>query len=92
MSVFSFILGLLSVLLIGLINLWVSFTLALWVALRARDSKIDSFSMLASTIWTQIKENPLNLIFPVPVAAQVLKEAKETKKANEASEQNEKNR
>ena len=84
MSVFSFILGLLSVLLIGLINLWVSFTLALWVALRARDSKIDSFSMLASTIWTQIKENPLNLIFPVPVAAQVLKEAKETKKANEA--------
>ena len=90
MSVFSFILGLLSVLLIGLINLWVSFTLALWVALRARDSKIDSFSMLASTIWTQIKENPLNLIFPVPVAAQVLKEAKETKKANEASEQNEK--
>ena len=79
MSVFSFILGLLSVLLIGLINLWVSFTLALWVALRARDSKIDSFSMLASTIWTQIKENPLNLIFPVPVAAQVLKEAKETK-------------
>ena len=92
MSVFSFILGLLSVLLIGLVNLWVSFTLALWVALRARDSKIDSFSMLASTIWTQIKENPLNLIFPVPVAAQVLKEAKETKKANEASEQNEKNR
>ena len=92
LSVFSFILGLLSVLLIGLINLWVSFTLALWVALRARDSKIDSFSMLASTIWTQIKENPLNLIFPVPVAAQVLKEAKETKKANEASEQNEKNR
>lgn len=86
MSVFSFILGLLSVLLIGLINLWVSFTLALWVALRARDSKIDSFSMLASTIWTQIKENPLNLIFPVPVAAQVLKEAKETKKANETSE------
>ena len=86
MSVFSFILGLLSVLLIGLVNLWVSFTLALWVALRARDSKIDSFSMLASTIWTQIKENPLNLIFPVPVAAQVLKEAKETKKANETSE------
>ena len=73
---FLFLLHLISVLLIGLVNLWVSFSLALAVALRARDARIDSLSQLLHSIWTQIKAHPLNLIFPVQAASQVIKDNK----------------
>ncbi|MDO4878675.1 MAG: recombinase [Neisseria sp.] len=64
-----FLLSLGFVLLIGLVNLLVSFSLALTVALRARDTRIDSLSKLWASVWAQIKANPWNLIFPVQTAA-----------------------
>jgi len=52
------------VLLIGAINLWVSFSLALSVALRARDVRISSISTLGSALWRQILRQPLALFLP----------------------------
>ena len=72
----AFAWNLFGVLLIGLVNLWVSFSLALTVALRARGTRIDSLPRLLKAVWAQIKANPLNLIFPVPAAAQVIKSMK----------------
>ncbi len=59
------------VLLIGFVNLWVSFTLALTVALRARGTRIGQFSLLLKSVVEQVKQNPLNLFFPVVTAAKV---------------------
>ncbi len=66
---FSFLFYLSLVLLIGFVNLWVSFTLALTVALRARGSRISKFSLLLKAVVEQIKQNPLNLFVPVTVLA-----------------------
>ncbi|MDO1509170.1 MULTISPECIES: site-specific recombinase [unclassified Neisseria] len=79
-GVLSFFVNLANVLLIGLVNLWVSFMLALFVALRARDTSIDSIPKLIKSIWQQIKANPLSLIFPVQTAAQTIKTAKADEK------------
>lgn len=68
---FSFIFYLLLVLMIGFVNLWVSFTLALSVALRARGTKIGKFSLLLKSVLEQIKQNPLNLFIPVTVMAKM---------------------
>ena len=56
---------------IGAVNLVVSFSLALTVALRSRGARIESLSKLIDTLWLQIKANPLSLLFPVqpPAAA-----------------------
>ncbi|GHG69650.1 recombinase [Alishewanella longhuensis] len=62
---FSFLFYLVMVLLIGFVNLWVSFTLALTVALRARGTRIGKFSLLLKSVQEQIKQNPLNLFLPV---------------------------
>jgi len=48
-----------------LVNLIVSFTLALFVALRSRGTKIGSVGNLCKSFWQQIKANPLILFFPV---------------------------
>lgn len=60
----TFLLGLFYVLLIGLVNLWVSFFLALRVALRARDTEIPSTGKLLRTLWQQIRERPRDLLLP----------------------------
>ena len=66
-----FLLNLAFVLMIGAVNLVVSFSLALTVALRSRGARIESLSKLIDTLWLQIKANPLSLLFPVqpPAAA-----------------------
>lgn len=61
----AFLLGLAGVLAIGAVNLMVSFTLALFVALRSRGTKISSISKLLNSVWAQIKANPLLLVYPV---------------------------
>ena len=66
---------LMCVLLIGFFNLWVSFALALIVALRARGTEISRLPVLLRSIWDQAKENPINLFFPVGIAQQTIKEA-----------------
>ncbi|MDO4640711.1 MAG: recombinase [Neisseria sp.] len=65
------------VLLIGIVNLWVSFTLTLWVALRSRDTRIGSFRKLFNSMIAQIRANPLSLLFPVQAAGQLIKEARQ---------------
>ncbi|GGC67212.1 site-specific recombinase [Marinobacter halophilus] len=51
-------------LLIGGVNLMVSFTLALNVALRARNTRISSFPKLIKAWFMVVKENPMALIYP----------------------------
>ncbi|CAM5415085.1 recombinase [Alishewanella longhuensis] len=75
---FSFLFYLVMVLLIGFVNLWVSFTLALTVALRARGTRIGKFSALLKSVLEQIKQNPLNLFFPVVMAVRVSPTSKKT--------------
>lgn len=65
LGIFSFLFYLLMVLLIGFVNLWVSFSLALTVALRARGTRFGKFSLLVKSVGEQIKQQPLNLFFPV---------------------------
>lgn len=77
MGVFEFLMYLLFVLLIGFFNLWVSFALALIVALRARGTVISRFPVLLRSIWDQAKESPTRLFFPVGMAQQTIKEAQE---------------
>lgn len=57
---------------IGFLNLWVSFGLALNVAIRSRSTHIKSFPKLMHALWGQIKAAPLALFFPPkdPVAAE----------------------
>ena len=74
---FEFLMYLFFVLLIGFFNLWVSFTLALVVALRARGTAITRLSVLLRSLWDQAKENPTKIFFPVGMAQQTIKEAQE---------------
>lgn len=73
MGILDFGIYLFFVLLIGFVNLWVSFSLALLVALRSRSTKITRLPVLLSSIWEQTKGNPLRLFFPVTTIQQALK-------------------
>jgi site-specific recombinase len=58
--------GALGVALIGLTNLAVSFALALWVALRARDVAFARKRELAGLLWRRVAEAPARLFLPPP--------------------------
>lgn len=60
-----FIQSLCFVLLIGLVNLIVSFSLTLWVALRSLEAEIDSWKDIANSVWKIIKQRPLSIILPL---------------------------
>src|SRR5690606_23491365 len=87
-SALSFLLHLLFVLMIGFVNLWVSFTLALAIALRARGTRISKLPLLLKSLWEQARAQPLNLFFPVNAVKQTLaetaKEATESKDNSKA--------
>ncbi len=85
MGVFEFLMYLFFVLLIGFFNLWVSFALALIVALRARGTVISRFPVLLRSIWDKAKENPLKLFFPVGMAQQTIKEAEDNSEPKSGS-------
>ena len=70
----NFLLQLVFVLLIVFVNLWVSFTLALAIALRARGTRISRFRLLLKSLWEQAKQQPLNLFFPVNAIKQTMAE------------------
>ena len=57
------------VLLIGAVNLVVSFMLTLWVALRSREAKIDSWLGIFQCAWQQIRAQPMNLFYPKDLPA-----------------------
>lgn len=60
----EFLIGIGLVLLIGSVNLWVSFSLALAVALRARGVRISQPSRLLGALGTKLKNDPTLLILP----------------------------
>nr|WP_329541375.1 hypothetical protein [Kingella kingae] len=60
----TFIQGVIFVLMIGSVNLWVSFSITLWVALRSRETKIDSWWSIMRCVKQIAKERPLSLFFP----------------------------
>jgi site-specific recombinase len=74
----NFLLHLMFVLLIGFVNLWVSFALALAIALRARGTKISRFRLLLKSLWEQARQQPLQVFFPVDMIRQTLAEADKT--------------
>lgn len=53
------------VLLIGLVNLIVSFSLTLWLALRSLNAKIDSWWDIFICIFKILRKKPLSLLLPV---------------------------
>ena len=68
-AVWLFVQSVVFVLLIGLVNLWVSFSLTLSVALRSRETKIDSWWAIWQCVRQIVRERPLSLILPVTLAA-----------------------
>ena len=64
MDIGSFLLNLLFVLMIGVVNLWVSFALALVVALRAREARLGNIGTLLAAVAAEVKARPLSLVFP----------------------------
>lgn len=50
--------------LIGFVNLTVSFTLALWVAMRSRGVALRNSRALARALWRRFREAPLRFLLP----------------------------
>lgn len=65
LSLWIFVQSLFFVLMIGAMNLWVSFSITLWVALKARESKIDSWWAIFREVYLIAKERPLSLFLPM---------------------------
>jgi len=63
--------GILGVALIGLTNLAVSFALALWVALRARDTAFGRNRELMGVLWRRFLSAPGRFFLPPPARAPV---------------------
>ncbi|EHQ52746.1 site-specific recombinase [Ectothiorhodospira sp. PHS-1] len=59
-----FLLYFVFVLLIGAVNLWVSFTLAMYVALRARGVRLGDIRRLARIYARQVRRHPLEVLLP----------------------------
>ena len=60
----TFLYGFLAVIAIGLVNLWVSFALALRVALRARDASFPPLRQFISVLREEIRREPRALFLP----------------------------
>jgi site-specific recombinase len=54
------------VLLIGAVNLWVSFGLALWVALQARGTPLGGLGLLLRSYLAEVRRRPRDLLWPPP--------------------------
>ena len=67
----AFLLNLAFVLLIGLVNLLVSFFLALWVALKSRGTRMGRLSALWRAFFDRVREDPLVLVLPPRVLSQI---------------------
>ncbi|ULJ69431.1 recombinase [Wielerella bovis] len=76
-GVWLFIQSIVFVLMIGCVNLWVSFSLTLAVALRSRETKIGSWLAIWRCVRDIVQARPLSLILPIGLATD---EANETPK------------
>ena len=54
------------VVLIGMVNLAVSFTLALWVAMRSRGADFSSAAALLPDLWSRFRTRPASFFMPLP--------------------------
>lgn len=63
-GMFEFLLYLMFVLLIGAVNLWVSFGLALYVALKARGTRIGALDRLLKAYARRVRERPREFLLP----------------------------
>jgi len=63
-GLFEFLLYLVFVLLIGAVNLWVSFGLALYVALRARGTRIGALDRVLKAYARRVRERPREFLLP----------------------------
>ncbi|QMT33819.1 recombinase [Conchiformibius steedae DSM 2580] len=83
----EFLKNLIFVLLIGGVNLWVSFSITLWVALRSRETRIDSWWRIFRCVWQIAKERPWSLFFPWQLPQDAIAAAvKENKDGKESKE------
>lgn len=64
LSLLDFLVGLVFVLMIGLVNLSVSFALALKVSLKARDAEFGNFFSFVKLLFHEAKRKPRELFFP----------------------------
>ncbi|ARU48472.1 hypothetical protein Sdiek1_1308 [Sulfurospirillum diekertiae] len=64
LSWLDFLVGLVFVLMIGLVNLSVSFVLALKVSLKSRDAEFGNFFSFVKLLFQEAKRNPRALFFP----------------------------
>ncbi|MCO5142142.1 MAG: site-specific recombinase [Oligoflexia bacterium] len=60
----DYLLGAISVVLVGLLNFGVSFALALYTAIRARDVKKGRLVIIRHALWKHIRANPLAYFWP----------------------------
>jgi len=67
----AFLLNLVFVLLIGVVNLLVSFFLALWVALKSRGTRMGRLTALWRAFVDRVREDPLVLVLPPRVLSQI---------------------
>ena len=81
----QFLQALCFVLMIGAVNLWVSFSITLWVALRSRETTIDSWWGIVRDLRQIIKERPLSLFLPLQLPSESVAKKTETKKENGTS-------
>ena len=73
LGVVSFTGNLLMVLMIGVVNLLVSFSITLWVALRSRDAEVDNPLQIIACVLDILKQKPKSLFFPPPDAPETEK-------------------
>ncbi len=78
LGLWVFIRSIVFVLMIGGVNLLVSFSITLWVALRSRETKIDSWWGVFAAFWQIVKERPSVLFWPQPESESPA-DAKDTK-------------
>ena len=76
------IVSFLGVLLIGLTNLFVSFSLTIIVALRARQVRFEQWKPLAKLVFTHFFTRPLDFFWPPKQPLQVEDEVPSSNKAN----------
>ncbi len=80
LSFWVFLQSLIFVLMIGAVNLWVSFSITLWVALKARETKIDSWWAIFREVKAIAKERPLSLFLPLQLPPETPAKKAEPKK------------
>lgn len=62
----AFAVFLIFALMVGLVNLAVSFSITLWVALRSRDTRLSSPGNVVKILFQLLRQNPAQLFFPPP--------------------------